>query len=122
MRAVSADGDWEGWTAFFLTAVKEQAFQNLEVAQNTRDLYESMKIRFSDVLASRWSTQALDYIFTNPVFHNSRFTRNAGIPKQTAARFTRKLLEMELIVTQREAAGSSSAVYRFEPLLELVRN
>jgi Fic family protein len=122
MRAVSAEDKWEPWCVFFLTAVKEQAFQNLEVAQNTRELYEKMKVRFAEVLASRWSTQALDYIFTNPVFRNSRFTRNAGIPQQTAARFTRKLLEMELIIIQREASGSSSAVYRFEPLLELVRN
>lgn len=121
MRAVSEHGKWEEWCIFFLTAVKEQAFQNLQVAQDTRELYERMKERFAELLASRWSTQALDYMFTRPVFRNSHFTRTAGIPPQTAARFSRKLLEMGLLVTQREASGRSSAVYRFEPLLELVR-
>lgn len=121
MRAVSADGNWEDWCIFFFTAVKEQAFQNLHVAEDTRKLYEEMKLRFAEILASRWSTQALDYIFTNPVFRNNRFTKNAGIPSQTAARFTRKLLEENVITTRQEASGRQSAVYSFEALLELVR-
>jgi Fic family protein len=121
MRAVSASGAWEDWCVFFLKAVREQAFQNLEIAENIRSLYEEMKVRFAELLASRWSVQALDYLFTNPVFRNSRFTRNAGIPPPTAARFTRKLAEEGLLSTRVEAAGRQSAVYSFEPLLALVR-
>jgi Fic family protein len=121
LRAVSAEDSWAEWCIFFFNAVKEQAFQNLRVAEDTRKLYEEMKLRFAELLASRWSSQALDYIFTNPVFRNSRFTQNAGIPSQTAARFTRKLLEENLLSTRQEAAGRQSAVYSFEPLLELVK-
>jgi Fic family protein len=122
MRAVSADGDWEGWCVFFLGAVKEQALQNLQVAKNTQALYDEMKVNFTRLLASRWSTQALDYMFTRPVFRNSHFTGKSGIPAQTAARFSRKLLQEGIIVTQREASGRTSALYRFEPLLALIRN
>jgi len=121
MRAVSAEDAWSEWCIFFFNAVKEQAFQNLRVAEDTRKLYEEMKTHFAELLASRWSTQALDYIFTNPVFRNSRFTQNAGIPSQTAARFTRKLLEENLLSVRQEAAGRQSAIYSFEPLLELVK-
>jgi len=121
MRAVSAEGDWEGWCAFFLTAVKEQAIQNLRVAQEIRALYEEMKTRFAEILASRWSTQALDYFFAHPVFSNNRFAKQAGIPDPTAARFSRRLLETGLLAIQREASGRRPAVYRFEPLLELLR-
>lgn len=121
MREVSASGAWESWCVFFLGAVRQQAFQNLGVAENTRQLYEDMKPRFSSLLASRWSVNALDYMFTNPVFKNSRFTRQAGIPPQTASRFTRKLHEEGLLDIRVEAAGRKSAVYSFEPLLELVR-
>lgn len=64
---------------------------------------------------------ALDYLPTNPVFRNSRFTRNAGVPPQTASRFTRLLLQEGLLETVREAAGRRSAIYRFEPLMERVR-
>lgn len=121
MRQVSVDDDWTSWCQFFCQAITEQARQNLHVAESIRSLYEEMKLRFAELLASRWSTQALDYIFTNPVFRNSRFTKNAGIPNQTAARFSRKLLEENLLLTRLEPAGRQSAVYSFEPLLQLVR-
>jgi Fic family protein len=121
MREVSASGAWENWCIFFLTAVKEQAFQNLEVAESTRNLYEEMKGRFAELLNSAKAVTALDYVFTNPVFRNSRFTQHAGIPQHTAARFSRLLLEEGLLVPIREAAGRQSAIYSFEPLLQLVR-
>ena len=121
MRAVSADGAWEDWCAFFLRAVKEQAEQNLQVAEATRKLYEEMKIRFAELLNSARAVTALDYVFTHPVFRNSRFTQSAGIPPHTAARFTRILLAENLIIPVREASGRRSAIYGFEPLLDLVR-
>ncbi len=121
MRNVSAENAWTAWAQFFLTGVASQARQNLAIAEAIASLYEEMKIRFSEDLASRYSSHALDYIFTNPVFRNSRFTSNAQIPKQTAARFSRVLLEEGLITTRLEASGSKSAVYAFEPLLKLVR-
>ncbi len=121
LRNVSAEGDWEGWCAFFFAAVGEQATRNLEVAERIRDFYEDMKLRFADVLGSKHSVAALDYLFTWPVFSNSRFTREAGIPSATAGRFTRALLKEGLLQTVREASGRRPAVYRFEPLMAQVR-
>ena len=91
----------------------------LDLQENSHEHCSNLIIKI--VLASRYSTLALDYMFTNPVFRNSRFTKNAEIPAQTAARFTRVLLENEIITTREEAAGRKSAVYSFEPLLKLVR-
>lgn len=121
MRAVSARDAWDEWCVFFFTAVKAQALHNLEVAGRIRGLYEQMKPRFAEVLSSKWSVQALDFVFTSPVFYNNRFTTRAGIPAATAARFTRLLLDAGLLQTIRESAGRKSAIYRFEPLMELVR-
>ncbi|PRY67777.1 Fic family protein [Halomonas ventosae] len=121
MREVSASNDWESWCVFFLEAVKEQAIQNLEAANSIRDCYEEMKAVFSELLASKYSVAALDYMFTQPVFRNSNFTRKSGIPSQTAARFTRILLQEDLLQTVEEASGRRSAILRFEPLMEKVR-
>lgn len=92
MREVSASNDWEAWCLFFLKAVEQQAIKNLEIAESIRKLYEEMKTIFSEILSSKWTVNALDYIFTNPVFRNSKFTSNSGIPAPTASKFTRKLL------------------------------
>lgn len=121
MRNVSENNDWEKWCIFFLNAVEKQAIRNLEIAESIKNLYEEMKQVFSDTLSSKWSLNALDYIFTNPIFRNNRFTSKSGIPGPTAARFTRMLLEKELIRTLEEASGRRPALYAFEPLLKLVR-
>jgi Fic family protein len=121
MRKVSETGDWESWCMFFLNAVEKQAIRNLEIAENIQQLYTEMKGIFSEILASKWSVSALDYIFTNPVFRNNKFTSNSGIPAPSAARFTRILLDRGLIITKQEASGRRPALYSFEPLMKLVR-
>ena len=121
MRNVSKNNDWEGWCSFFLEAVEQQAIRNLLIVENIRNLYEEMKIVFSDVLSSKWSINALDFIFTNPLFRNNKFTASSGIPSASAARFTRILLERNLLTTVEEASGRRAALYSFEPLMTLVR-
>ncbi|MFA9289987.1 MAG: Fic family protein [Solirubrobacteraceae bacterium] len=121
MRNVSENNDWEKWCVFFFNAVEKQAIKNLEVAESIKNLYEEMKPIFSDILSSKWTLNALDYIFTNPIYRNNKFTSKSGIPSPTAARFTRTLQERGLIRTLEEASGRRPALYAFEPLLKLVR-
>ncbi|MCX7061491.1 MAG: Fic family protein [Gammaproteobacteria bacterium] len=121
LRCVSSDLDWNGWCAFFLDAVAQQAIRNLEAAQAIKAFYDEMKPRFAELLASKFAVAALDYLFSQPVFSNSRFTSESGIPSQTAARFTRVLQAEGLLQTVREPAGRRSAIYRFEPLMQRVR-
>jgi hypothetical protein len=106
---------------FFLKAVEQQAIRNLTVAENVRSLYEEMKTIFSASLSSKWSVNALDFVFTNPIFRNNKFTSQSGIPAASAARFTRVLLEKDLLRTIEEASGRRPALYSFEPLMRLVR-
>jgi Fic family protein len=121
MRRVSQNDEWEHWCYFFLEAVEQQAIRNLTIVESIQNLYEEMKTIFSDVLSSKWSVNALDFVFTNPVFRNNKFTTNSGIPTASAARFTRVLLEKELIQTLEEASGRRPALYSFERLMQLVR-
>lgn len=121
MRRVSETGDWDEWCGFFLDAIQQQAKRNLIIAENIRNLYEEMKQKLSDILSSKWHVNVLDFVFTNPVFRNNKFTSNSGIPAATAARFTRSLLDKRIIHTLEEASGRRPALYSFEPLMDLVR-
>ena len=121
MRRVSETGDWTSWCVFFLHAIETQAIKNLTVAEKIRDLYEEMKNTFSTALASKWSMNALDFVFTNPVFRNNRFTNNSGIPQASAHKFVHTLQEKGLLNMIEEASGRRPAMYSFEPLLALVR-
>ena len=121
MREVSAADAWDEWVIFFLEAMASQAKENLEKAEQIGGLYEEMKDRFRDNLSSQWSTTALDFVFTRPIFFNNVFTARSGIPAATAHRFVRVLTENGLLHTLVPASGRRPALYAFEPLLGLVR-
>lgn len=121
MKQVSKEGQWTEWCEFFLNAIEAQAVRNLRVANAISDLYEEMKPIFSDLLASKYSINALDFIFANPVFRNGRFTAQSGIPVATARRFTPILANEGLLDVIDQASGRKAAMYRFEPMMALVR-
>lgn len=121
MRAVSERGEWTQWALFFLDALEMQAQENLETAEKIRNLYEEMKGAFRERLTSQWSTEALDFVFSRPVFRNNTFTGKSGIPPATAQRFTRALVDAGYLKTLIPASGRRPAMYAFEPLLALVR-
>lgn len=121
MRQVSKNGEWTKWIVFFLEALEDQAEQNLTKSELIRDLYETMKVEFREILSSQWSTMALDFLFTKPMFRNNLFTKRSGIPPQTAHRFTRELLRNNMLRQVAPSAGRRAALYAFEPLLQIVR-
>lgn len=121
MRQVSLNDDWTGWCEFFLEALCEQANRNLSTAMKISELYEEMKIVFREKLASQWSIVAQDFIFSQPIFRNNRFTQRSGIPKQTAAKFTRMLTDEGLLRELVPSSGRRAALYSFEPLMQIVR-
>ena len=121
MRNVSKENDWTAWCELFLEAVEKQAVSNLQIAENIKGLYDQMKIIFGEKLASRYHDRALDFVFTNPMFRNNKFTNESGIPTSTAYNFIKTLLDAGLLKTVQEPAGRRPALYAFEPLLELVR-
>ncbi|MDP8101466.1 Fic family protein [Phocoenobacter atlanticus] len=121
MREVSETGNWNNWCIFFLNAIKEQAQANLLIAERITQLYENMKTEFAVLLSSKWSINALEFIFTNPVFRSTSFTVKSGIPKSTAIKFTKILQEHNILEVIEEGAGRTPTLYAFEPLMKLVR-
>ena len=120
LRRVSAKGEWSQWCAFFCLAICSQAEANLKTIGEIKVHYEEMRERFRDILRSRWSTDALDYIFANPIFRNNRFKRNSGIPPQTANAFTNKLVDAGVLQILIPPAGSAPGMYVFPSLIEIV--
>lgn len=121
MRRVSSHGEWTEWCLFFLSGLREQAARNILVAEQIFALYDRMKIRFREELKSEWATEALDFMFANPSFRNSKFTAHDHIPPHVAANMTRKLREVGILSQIVPGAGRRPAIYGFEPLIEIIR-
>ena len=80
-----------------------------------------MKSTFTETRSSKHSLAVLDFVFTYPVFRNSRLAERTNIPPATANRFTKALLEKGILSLKEEASGRKSALYSFEGMMELVR-
>lgn len=121
LREVSEKDAWNEWVIFFLEIVKRQAEINMQITDRIGDLYDAMVAQFRELLRSQWAPVALDYVFTRPVFRNSAFTANSGIPAQTAHRISRTLTESGVLTQVEPASGRRAALLAFQPLLEIVR-
>lgn len=121
MRRVSSHDEWTEWCVFFLNGLREQAERNVAVAQKIFHLYDEMKLRFRDELKSEWSVEALDFMFANPSFKNSKFTSHDRIPPHVAASMSRKLREVGILSQIVAGSGRRPAIYGFEPLISIIR-
>ena len=123
MRQVSMNNDWNGWILFFLSAVETQADYNLKLTQDIKELYERMKLVFSDSTGSKHAIIMLDSVFAHPVFSVKQISKKSGISTATVNRFIKSLQvnNDDLIRIVRAPAGRRAALYAFSPLLEIVR-
>jgi Fic family protein len=121
LQATSQQHDWDGWIQFFLNAVVEQAAVNTDKIQGILSLYEDMKTRMVETTHSQFAIQALDAIFSTPVFQGSDFTTLARISNRgTANTLVRQLLSAEILRVLHPASGRRSALLAFPELINLV--
>lgn len=56
LRGISKEGDWDGWIAFFLGAVSEQAKANNKKVKAILDLYDDMKTKIYELTHSQYAS------------------------------------------------------------------
>ena len=119
LRAVSRNGAWTEWCVFFLMALAIQAEINQQKASSILKLYEKQKQSFADMSRSQYAIRALDFIFRNPIFNATAFTKKARIPEPTAKRILRLLLNERMLRPLRKPSGRRSGIYAFRVLLNI---
>ncbi len=120
LLAITEDGDWNGWIAFFLKGIVTQAQINANKAKQIHDLYERMKGEFTQVTNSKHALVALDVFFSKPIINASVFYKETEIPtKVTANNILRMLTEADLIKIISEGKGQKPTVYVMPELINI---
>ncbi len=117
LRTISQAGDWTGWCAFFLRAVRVQAQQNGATLREIMGLYEVTKLQVRNITHSPHSAQLVDALFDRPIFTSADIARRADVPKPTVHKLIRSLLDEGVLATVRKAAGRRAAILTFAELL-----
>jgi Fic family protein len=119
LQAISQEDDWNGWVAFFLTALVEQARSNTLKTRKIMSLYERMKVDVPKVIRSQHAIQAIDALFDRPIFQTADFVTRSGIPRNTALRILRQLKEINVVHDLRPKRGRRGAIMVFAELLQI---
>lgn len=123
LKAISAQGDWNGWIAFFLEAIILQARTNAQRVGAIMRLYERMKHQIQDVTGSQYAIHLLDALFSRPLFQATdlvtELERRYGLHRKTAPTLLRRLKKAGILVEIQPAAGRRAAVLCFAELVAL---
>ncbi len=119
LLAISHDGNWNEWISFFLRAIVEQAKENILKATNIMGLYDDMKQKVPEITRSKYSIQAIDAIFSRPIFRAVDFVGYSEIPRRSAQRMILELQNAGVLEVLHEQRGRRPAVYVFSQLIAI---
>lgn len=123
LKAISTEGDWNGWIAFFLRATAHQAAQNGRRVGAIKALYEEMKIAIQETTHSQYSVHLLDAVFSKPIFRTSdlaqQLARDYGIHEKTTPGLLRQLREAGILRELQSGSGRRPAILCFPRLINL---
>lgn len=119
LQNISCEGDWNGWIAFFLQAITEQARSNNAKVKAIMGLYDDMKRQIHEITHSQYTVHLLDAIFDKPIFETSDFVSRSSINKKTAMDLLKKLREANILAVLREGSGRRATVLCFPELLNI---
>jgi Fic family protein len=123
LKAISTEGDWNGWIAFFLQAITTQAAQNSTRVSAIQALYEEMKLAIQAATHSQYTVHVLDAIFSKPIFRSSDLTaqmhKEFGIHEKTTPGLLRQMKEAGILRELQAGSGRRPATLCFPRLVNL---
>lgn len=116
---ISSEGDWLGWIQYFLSALVDQAENNLQLVRQINELYDNKKAQISELLHSDKGIYILDMLFDSPVFRANMVHERLKIQRQRAAQYIRTLKDAGVITELQPASGRRPALLSFDDLWKI---
>lgn len=117
MYAVSRDGAWEPWIAFFLDAVAESAGETIAVVERLQDLQRTYREEFQTARRSALIPKIIDLAFERPVRSISNIADALGVTYAGAANNVRELIARGVA----EEVGTYPKLIRFPGILKALQ-
>jgi Fic family protein len=118
MYAVSREGAWGAWIAFFLEAVAASAAETIAVVERLQDLQREYRERFQTAQRSALRLSIIDLAFERPVRSISDIASALGVSYGGA------LNNIKVLIAQRvaeEVPGTYPKLIRFPGVLEALQ-
>lgn len=117
LRSVSAEGDWEGWITFFLSAVHDQSERDQERIARLMQLREQWRDRYQGGRSGSL-LHLVDFIFERPVFSAQQAEEQLDYTYRAILNAIERLVDDGLI---HEVTGQRrNRVYIADKVMEIV--
>jgi Fic family protein len=118
MYAVSRDGRWEEWIAFFLDAVAASAEETIAAVGRLQDLQRAYRERFQTARRSALILRIIDQAFERPVRSMSEIATSLGVSYGGAANNVNELIKHGVA---EEVPGTYPKLIRFPEILQALQ-
>lgn len=119
LKGISEKNDWESWITFFLKATIEQSRENIEKVKSILSLYDKKKEEIIKATHSQFALQALDTIFSSPVFSSTQFARLSKIGSTSCKAILKQLEDSKIIRKLITGKWRKPNVYVFDELINI---
>jgi Fic family protein len=118
MYAVSRNGGWEEWIAFFLDAIAASADETIATVERLQDLQRTYRERFQTARRSALMLRIIDQAFERPVRSMSDIAEALGVSYGGAANNVNELIAQGVA---QEVPGTYPKMIRFPEVLEALQ-
>jgi len=110
LRAVTSDSNWMEWILYITIATTEQARYTCQILEKIRRAIESVKKTLKEKLPTVYSSELIDFLFSNAYFTQKGFEEEIGVSPMTARRYLQEL-EREKVVVKQKQNGKNRYLY-----------
>ncbi len=115
LKSVSDTGKWDGWIAFFLEGICEQAKESRATIDAMLELHTEIKTQYDKI-----HHLLLDALFYDPIFELNQLVEHTGLPYHQVRRSVEELVSLGWLGIAREGKGRRSYIFIFDKLMEIL--
>nr|WP_307905771.1 hypothetical protein [Clostridium botulinum] len=109
---------WNTWIKFFITAIINQANQNIKLIEKIDELYNITIDESRKIINSNKLIDIVNIMFKRPIFNKKRILEMVDIPSSTLGVYLNRLEEKQIIYSD---GKSRNKKYYFYDLINILR-
>jgi Fic family protein len=113
--------EWDEWNIFFFNAIIKQADLNIVKVKKIIALYSDLQDKVRVITKSKYAQELVDVIFARPILGVKDLIERSKVPKPTAHKLIKILLDAKILVVLKEGAGRSPSILSNYQLLDIVK-
>jgi len=110
LRDVTNNGAWTEWILYITNATAEQAKYTCQILEKIRRAINLVKKTVKEKIPSVYSSELIDFLFSNAYFTQKGFEKEIGVSPMTARRYLQELEAQKVVVKQKQT-GKNRYIY-----------